>query len=89
MVWVERNSSVRKKLAMPLRDSRLIGVDGAGNAYICATIATVCYGFSYRQDAPLWSVRLPSGGTSVMGALTPDRLYLTTENGFMFAIGQK
>lgn len=89
MVWVERNSSVRKNLAMPLRDSRLIGVDGADNAYICATIATVCYGLSYRQDAPLWSVRLPSGGTGIMGALTPDRLYLTTENGFMFAVGQK
>lgn len=72
MVWVERNSSMHKNLAMPLRDSRpsQYGVDGADNAYICATIATVCYGLSYRQDAPLWSVRLPSGGTASWRRLT-------------------
>ena len=87
MVWVDRNSSLRKNLAMPLRDSRLIGVDSRGNAYICASVATACYALGYDQDAPLWEVRLPPGGRNVTGSLTPDRLYLITDSGLLHALG--
>jgi ABC-type dipeptide/oligopeptide/nickel transport system permease subunit len=89
MVWVDRNSSLRKNLAMPLRASRLIGVDSRGNAYICASVATACYALGYGQDAPLWEVRLPPGGRNVTGSLTPDRLYLITDSGLLHAVGEK
>ncbi len=40
------------------------------------------------MEEPAWAIPLDHGVTVNGGALVPDRLYVTLEEGYLFAIGE-
>jgi hypothetical protein len=56
---------------------------------VCGTVGSVqaaCAAYAPNTDEPLWTLNLMAG-TSVRGAaLAPDRLYVTTAEGGLYAL---
>lgn len=77
----------------PQRSPRLIAVDAAERAYICGEnrLAGVeCIAFTPDEKEPGWVVELAdASGHITGGALAPGRLYVTTQDGYLYAIGAK
>ncbi len=72
-----------------------IGVDLEEVSYICGYTGTAhCLGIKPGIDKPVWEIQLPAGEArndvveaQIWGALAPGRLYVTTQDGYLFALG--
>jgi ABC-type dipeptide/oligopeptide/nickel transport system permease subunit len=77
----------------PQRSPRAVAVDAAGRAYLCGekrVEGVECISLTPDQKEPAWQVDLPnSSGHVTGGALAPGRLYVTTQDGYLYAIGDK
>jgi outer membrane protein assembly factor BamB len=76
----------------PQRPSQVIATDAADHLYVCGedrTGAAECVGFAPGAEAPFWRVALPQGGQVNGGALGPGRLYVTTGDGALYALGDE
>ena len=74
----------------PQRPSQVIATDAADHVYVCGLHridGARCAGFVPGADVPFWQVVLPQGGQVNGGALVPGRLYVTTGDGAMYALG--
>lgn len=74
----------------PQRGSKLIAIDSADRAYVCGFsrgTGPECIAFSPGAEEPVWQVAVPEMGQVNGGALAPGRLYVTTRDGALYAIG--
>jgi peptide/nickel transport system permease protein len=74
----------------PQRPSQVIATDAADHIYVCGENragSAECVGFAPGAEAPFWQVALPQGGQVNGGALVPGRLYVTTSDGALYALG--
>lgn len=93
--WIMLGADGRLKtnLRYPQRLSRVIAVDAADRAYICGAIRAGqpdCIAVVPGEDEPGWQIALDrSKGNVVGGALAPGRLYVATDDGWLYAIGDE
>lgn len=72
-------------------DSRLVAMGSGGTAYVCGGRTrqeTTCLAYQPGVDEPVWQATLSKNGPVTGGALVPGRLYVTTDSGILFAVGQ-
>jgi outer membrane protein assembly factor BamB len=90
-IWVDRGGNVTGDVRFPHRETSVIGLDGSGVAYICGTSRVTgtaeCLALQPGLDEPLWTLELPFGSVVTGGAVTPGRLYVATEEGYLMALG--
>ncbi|MEW6716135.1 MAG: PQQ-binding-like beta-propeller repeat protein [Chloroflexota bacterium] len=92
LVWLNGNGQVIGNVHYSTRDSQVIAVDGNNTVYSCGNLeqgygAPECQAFSPQSELPLWRTTL-DGHSVAGGALAPDRLYVTTKEGYLHAIGE-
>jgi peptide/nickel transport system permease protein len=91
-VMLSADSRLLLHLRYPQRSPRLIALDAAGRSYICGSDRAnlpECLVVSEGLEEPIWRLGLERGsGIVTGGALVPGRLYVTTEDGYFFAIGE-
>ena len=78
-------SSIR----FPHRQAQVVAVDHRSTAYLCGASrlgGTECLAIQPGQDEPAWLLQLPEGDNISGGALIDRRLYVTLENGLLYAI---
>ena len=74
----------------PQRPSQVIATDAADHIYVCGGNRVgdaECVGFAPGAEEPFWRVALPQDGHANGGALVPGRLYVTTGDGALYALG--
>ena len=98
LIWVSVDGKMLSASELPLsQNGRVIGLDGQGVVYVCgqdsrdygsAATGVSCMACRQGSDDPLWSVALLQARGKVMGgALLDGRLYVATEDGYLFALG--
>jgi ABC-type dipeptide/oligopeptide/nickel transport system permease subunit len=68
--------------------TRVVGVDGGGRLFLCGvheSEGSECVAYRAGEEQPAWRVALPDLPTG--GALVPGRLYVTTGDGLLIALG--
>jgi peptide/nickel transport system permease protein len=91
MVWMKvADSKVMGNIRYMQSQTRLLAVGPGAVAYICGLSGaeTACLAYQPGVDAPLWQATLGMSGPVSGGALVPGRLYVTTDSGILFAVGQ-
>jgi outer membrane protein assembly factor BamB len=74
----------------PLRRSDLVGLDGETTAYVCGSRQSgelVCYALGMDSAEPLWQMTLGPDLAYAGGAIASDRVYVATQEGALFALG--
>jgi hypothetical protein len=91
IVWADLKGNVLGQVIFPQRPTRVIGVDGESNIYLCGANrqrGAECVAYQRGTEEPAWSLALGArSGQPVGGALLPGRLYVTTAAGLLFALG--
>lgn len=88
IAWIDGNSRLLTNIEAALRDTRLVGIDPAGNAYLCGRVGKArCLQFDRSAGTVGWDATLPVGLGVAGGALAPGRLYVSTADGFLVALG--
>ncbi|MCO5214299.1 MAG: PQQ-binding-like beta-propeller repeat protein [Caldilinea sp.] len=88
IAWIDGNSRLLTNIEAALRDTRLVGIDPAGDAYLCSRIGKArCLQFDRSTGAIGWDMTMPDGLGVAGGALAPGRLYVSTGDGFLYALG--
>jgi hypothetical protein len=80
---------------IPVPFSNLIGMDMNDVTYLCGYgSGPECQAFSPGGKTPAWTVSMPEGKPNmdetahqIWGALAPGRLYVTTRDGYLYALG--
>lgn len=91
LVLVGPDGQVAGFYRYPHRTTSVIGFDRNSIAYVCGNRAgskTECLAFEAGIEDPLWKLGLEKAGAVNGGALTPGRLYVTLEKGYLFAVGE-
>ena len=92
IVWLDQDGKLLKNVFYDIRNSQVIGVDQNAHIYTCGNLdlgygMPECQSFSPETEKPLWTFELESSNQVVGGALVPNRLYVATLEGFLYAIG--
>lgn len=88
IAWIDGNSRLLTNIEAALRDTLLVGIDPAGNAYLCSRVGKArCLQFDRSAGTVGWDATLPAGLGVAGGALAPGRLYVSTADGFLYALG--
>lgn len=88
LVWVDANGRLLTNMEGGLRDTHLIGLDADGRAYLCARTGRArCLMLDRSTGAVGWDATLPGGINVLGGALDAGRLYITTADGMLYALG--
>ncbi len=91
IVWVNMGGRTLGNAHYPQRETRVIAVDQDATTYACGQGwrgGTECMALKPGSEQPLWEITLEHAGKVGGGALVPGRLYVTLEEGFLYAIGQ-
>lgn len=89
LAWIDANSRLLTNIEGDLRDTNLIGIDPAGRAYLCGRVGRArCLMFDRTTGTAGWDLTMAEGAGVIGGALAAGRLYLTTADGFLFALGE-
>jgi outer membrane protein assembly factor BamB len=88
MVWMDEQSRLVGNYRFPHGSSRLIAMGANGEAYLCGpTGARIeCVAAFPGSEEPLWSVFLDNPARPIGGALVPGTLYVTAEDGTLYAL---
>jgi ABC-type dipeptide/oligopeptide/nickel transport system permease subunit/outer membrane protein assembly factor BamB len=88
MVWIDEQSRLVGNFEFPLTNSRLMAVGEKGEAYLCGpTGARIkCVAAHPGAEGPQWEVLLDDNSRPIGGALVPGTLYVSSENGFLYAL---
>lgn len=94
VVQLSMDSRLLTNLHWPLKSPRLAATDAADRAYVCGTAnagGVECLAVKPGDnDEPDWHIRLDMGGETIGGAaLVQGRLYVTTQEGWLYAIGEE
>jgi outer membrane protein assembly factor BamB len=98
LVWLGQNGELLAPIDYPYRPSRLIGLDQNATAYVCGmrfesqsggrrSAGAQCQAHRPGAGEPVWELNLEQGSPPNGGAIVPGRLYVTTTNGMLYAIG--
>jgi outer membrane protein assembly factor BamB len=88
LVWVDANGRLLTNIEGGLRNTTLIGLDALGQAFACGSTGRArCLMFDRSAGAIVWDMTLPTGVNVVGGALDAGRLYVTTADGMLYALG--
>jgi outer membrane protein assembly factor BamB len=88
IVWLDPQSRALANMEVTQSRMRLIGIDAANRAYMCATAGPVlCLALDVEAKGTTWELTTPVGANVVGGGLAPDRLYVTTADGWVHALG--
>ena len=93
IVWLNLEGQELGKTRYPTRNSQVIAVDRQAVVYTCGNLEhgygeLECQAFSPDSSAPLWTLILDQSHQVKGGALVAGRLYVTTEEGQLYAIGE-
>lgn len=88
IVWLDGQSRLIGNFEFPLTNSRLIAIGEGGEAYLCAPTGArlKCVAALPGSDNPAWEIFLEDDSRHFGGALVPGSLYVSTENGFLYAL---
>ena len=88
VVWLDAQSRLIGNFEFPLNYSRLIAIGKESEAYLCGpTGARIkCVAALPGLDDPEWEIFLDDDSHHFGGALVPGTLYVSTENGFLYAL---
>ena len=92
LVLLGMNGQMLANAHYPQRSSQVIATDADDHVYVCGPHrinGAECVGFAPGAEAPFWQVPLTQGGQANGGALAPGRLYVTTVDGAMYALGDE
>jgi peptide/nickel transport system permease protein len=99
VIWLDASGNVVQAYTPDSVGLRWIGIDASGLQVICGEVnlsSIRCEGVRPREDAAAWTIDLESNaavdfsrGTTLAtgGALTADRIYVSTEGTRFFALG--
>jgi peptide/nickel transport system permease protein len=95
VVLLQMNNRLLANLHYPMRGPKLAATDANGTAYVCGTARggnIECVGVGPGDnDQPRWRVELQpgavNGNTFGGAALIPGRLYVTSQEGWLYAVG--
>lgn len=91
LVWYNLDGSLREFVDLPYRFAWLAAVDRDSNIIICGLLqgqGLECRALPREGREPLWRLTLDEGGAGVNGAaLVPGRLYVTSIDGVLYALG--
>ena len=96
VIWIDTiTGTVQSKGYIPSFDAQIIGNDAEDIMYLCEIQgAPACYGLKPGDEKYSWEVHMPQGqassdisGVQIWGALAPGRLYVTTQDGYLYALG--
>ncbi|HLE27515.1 MAG TPA: ABC transporter permease subunit [Anaerolineales bacterium] len=98
LLWLDRDGEPLASIDYPYRPARLMALDQDATAYMCGMYsdgpgaggrggALQCRAHRPGPGAPVWELTLEKGALPSGGALVPGRLYVTTRDGWLYAIG--
>jgi ABC-type dipeptide/oligopeptide/nickel transport system permease subunit/outer membrane protein assembly factor BamB len=92
IVWLDQDGKLSGNVFYEIRNSQVIGVDQKARIFTCGNLdlgygKPECQAFSPEAEKPLWILKLEESSQVVGGALVPNRLYIATREGFLYAIG--
>jgi uncharacterized repeat protein (TIGR01451 family) len=90
VVWLDFDDQILGNIQYQQRPSQVIGVGQNAVIYTCGnTLDNLadCVAAEPGAEEPLWRFALEENAKVVGGALVPERLYVTLENGRLYAIG--
>lgn len=92
IVWLDQDSKLTGNVFYEIRNSQVIGVDQMARIFTCGNLdlgygKPECQAFSTDAEKPLWTLELEESSQVVGGALVPNRLYIATREGFLYAVG--
>jgi outer membrane protein assembly factor BamB len=88
LAWLDAESRVLANMEMTQARMRLLGIDAANRAYLCSTLGQVlCVALDAAAKDSAWEIMVPGGANTAGGALAPGRFYVTTDDGWLHAIG--
>ena len=88
VVWIDEQSRLVGNYRFPHGSSRLIAMGGNGEAYLCGPTGArlECVSAMPGSEEPLWSIFIDNSARPIGGALVPGTLYVTTEDGTLYAL---
>jgi peptide/nickel transport system permease protein len=92
VIWLDMDDTILGNAYHPIRNSQVIAVDRDALVYSCGNQnlgygALECQAFSPEAEGPVWTLALEGDTQVAGGALVPGRLYITTQDGNLHAIG--
>jgi len=89
---LDQESNLRGNAFYETRNSQVIAVDQNAHLYTCGNLdlgygLPECQAFSPGSAQPIWTLLLEDSTQVVGGALVPGRLYVASQEGFLYAIG--
>jgi hypothetical protein len=88
IAWLDPDSRVLANIEVMQSRMRLLAIDVANRAYMCATAGPpLCMALEIDAMGSIWEITAPQGGNVVGGALASDRFYITTADGWLHALG--
>lgn len=92
LIWLDGHGNLKGNAYYPIRNSQVIAVDQNATIYTCGNLdygygLPECQAFSPASEEPTWKLLLEDSAQVVGGALVPGRLYVASQEGFLYAIG--
>jgi hypothetical protein len=88
IAWPDSDSRALANIEVTQSRMRLLGIDAPNRAYMCATAGpALCMALDVNAKGSTWELTPPQGVNVAGGALTPNRLYITTADGWLHALG--
>jgi outer membrane protein assembly factor BamB len=94
LIWLDFEDTIYTPLDYPYHYSGyLVGIDRNDISYVCGSNRSTsnsqasCRANHVGDTAPIWKVELEKGGFMVGGAVIPGRIYISTGEGTLYAIG--
>lgn len=89
IAWISRDSKLVGNVKLQFRSGgRVIGVNDRDALFVCGALrGLTCMRVDATSAAPAWSLTLATGGDVAGGAVTAERLYVTTQSGLLAVAG--
>jgi outer membrane protein assembly factor BamB len=93
VLWINSNGQVSNVIDYPFRgDPILIALDKNNMIYMCGTTSenhAECRATRAETGTVVWKITFNNGTDPLGGALVPGRIYVTTANGYLYALEEK
>ena len=88
ILWLNAKGDMINRARFAYRSSRFMGFDKNLVFYMCGTTQRQpeCVAVERGQTKPIWTFHFDEGSVVSGGAMIPGRMYLATEEGYLFAI---